>query len=156
MLEFIEGSCRKAIEDAIAIVKTGSDEGMDEGFGSRGGEKGAESGNVLEVKEGGPGYLGDVMVKSEIGVEMDAKVADERGRSEVGVVERDGDVGDRFGEGLWTKDDDIRFVTVEFEVVVLHPGVYGVEAGGDCSQGVWGDGVSGDVKLDVISVTVKL
>ena len=36
----------------------------------------------------------------------------------------------------------------------MHPGFYGIEAGGDCGEGGGGDGEGGNVQLDVISVTV--
>lgn len=63
----------------------------------------------------------------------------------MGFVDADGDVRGGFSEGFGTDDYEIRFVTVEFEEVVMHPGFYCVEAGGDGGQGGGGDGVGGNV-----------
>ena len=47
ILEFIEGFGREAIEDAVAVIKSGSDECVDKGFSSREGKGGLKSGNVF-------------------------------------------------------------------------------------------------------------
>jgi len=41
----------EAVEDAVAIIQSGGDEGMNECFCSGGGESGSEVSNVTEVEE---------------------------------------------------------------------------------------------------------
>lgn len=56
---------------------------------------------------------------------------------------------------FWTNYDYICFVTVEFEKIVLHPGfnVCQTLSEGGVDTGVYGCG--GDVKLNVVSITMK-
>lgn len=76
VLKFIEGGGWEAVEKAVAVVQSGGDEGVCEGFSSRGSEEGTESGDVFQVKKGGAGKLGDMVVEGEAGVEVDSEVAD--------------------------------------------------------------------------------
>lgn len=52
---------------------------MDEGLCGRDDERGAEMGNVLEMKEGGPGDVVDVVVKLQLAVTIYSKVTDKWG-----------------------------------------------------------------------------
>ena len=47
ILEFIEGFGREAIENAVAVIKSGSDECVDKSFSSREGKGGTKTGNVF-------------------------------------------------------------------------------------------------------------
>lgn len=68
-----------------------------------------------------PGYVLDVSFKREGGVKEDAEVTDEGGGSECGVVEWEGELICGFGDVVWSNDDNICFITVEFEEVMVHP-----------------------------------
>ena len=62
-------------------------------------------------------------------------------------------------EGKWdlgANDDDFRFIAVEFEKIVVHPGFYCSKTVGDGRENGRSDGCCGDIKLGIIDVTVKL
>lgn len=63
----------------------------------------------------------------------------------MGCVDADGDVRGGFSERFGTSDYEIRFITVEFQEVVMHPAFYCVEAGGSSGQSGGGDGVVGAI-----------
>ena len=73
-------------------------------------------------------------------IENDAKIPDVWGGGQSAVVEVEAEVSGGSGEGCGTNDDDIRFVTVQLEVVSL--------------QHV-GDGFGGDVQLDIVNIAVE-
>ena len=64
------------------------------------------------MKEGGPGYLSDMMIEGEGGVKGNSKVTDVGGRGQEGVVGRESEVVGRFDEGFWADDNDVCFVVV--------------------------------------------
>ena len=58
ILKFVEDCVGRAIEDAVAVVKSGGYEGMDKNLGGGKGQGGPEACNVREVEEGS---FGDVI-----------------------------------------------------------------------------------------------
>ena len=66
VLEFIEDFGWWAVENAVAVVNSGSDESVDESFGSREGEWWAETSNIFEVGKGSPGDVVDVVFEGEV------------------------------------------------------------------------------------------
>lgn len=88
-----------------------------------------ETGYIFEMEEDSFGDVLDMVFKGEVAVENDSEVADGRGQS--GIVNGEGDVVIVFGEGFGTDDDHFRFITVQFEEVVLHPGSYFSETDGE-------------------------
>ena len=73
-----------------------------------------------------------------------------------GVVDGEAETVCGFGEGFGADNDQVRFVTVEFEEVGPHPGFDVGEAVGEIGVSGRGDGVGGDVKPDVIGITVEM
>ena len=58
--------------------------------------------------------------------------------------------------GYGANDDDFRFIAVEFEKIVVHPGFYCSKTVCDGRENDGSDGCCGDIKLGIIGVTVKL
>ena len=114
-MEFFEDLGGDAIEEAIAVVESGGDEGVNEGLGSSVREHGAEAGNVTEVKEGSFCDLVDVGQEREGRVKEDSKVADLGGGGDSGAVNTEGEVVRGAGEGVGADDYYFRFVTVELQ-----------------------------------------
>lgn len=64
--------------------------------------------------------LGNVVFEGEFGVNVDASISYEGGRGWGDVVNWDSEVGAIFGEGFWTDDFDVWFVTVKFVEMELY------------------------------------
>lgn len=60
VLQLLEMRRRKTIEEAIAVVESGCDEGVNEYFSCGLGEGGTDAGDVAEMKEGGFSEVADV------------------------------------------------------------------------------------------------
>ena len=105
------------------------------------------------MKEGSSGDLAYVMVKGEVTVKDDCKVAAVGGWKQGGAVDGEVETVCGFGEGFWADNDQGGFVTVEFEEVGQHQRFDVSEAVGESGRD---DGVGGDVKLDVIGITVEM
>ena len=73
------------------------------------------------MKKGSSGDVFDVVFEGEVAIKDDSKVADVWGRRQSGVVDGEAEVVGGVGEGFGANDDNVRFVTVEFEEVCLHP-----------------------------------
>ena len=129
---------------------------MNECLGSGLGECGTEAGNVAEMKEGSFGDVIDMGLEGKFGIHDDTEVTDFGRGGDDGVVDVQGEVDGGAGEGIWTNDDYFRFVTVEFEKVVLHPVFYFSQAGGEGGVGGSSDGFRWEVQLCVIGVAVKV
>lgn len=108
------------------------------------------------MKEGSPGDLSYVMVEGEVIIKDDSKVAAVGGWRQGGVVDGEAETVCGFGAGFGADDDQVGFVTVEFEEVGLHPGFDIGEAVGEGGVSGGGDGVGGDIELDVIGITVEM
>ena len=50
-LKSIEGCSADAVEECVAIVKAGGDEGVNESLSCRAGERGTEFGNIADVEK---------------------------------------------------------------------------------------------------------
>ena len=87
----------------------------------------------------------NVAVELELAVKDDSMVPDVRGGGQSGVVEREAEVLGGSGVGCGTDDDDVRFVTVQLEIVSLHPFFNFTVTVAECGVGGVGDGFGGDV-----------
>ena len=70
-----------------------------------------EAGDVSEVENGSFGNMVDMGEEGESGVQWS------------GAVNVEGEVMSGVGEGVRTSDENFGFVGVEFEKVMLHPGL---------------------------------
>ena len=61
-----------------------------------------------------------------------------------------------FSVGCGVNDDYVRFVTVQLKIVCLHPRFNFCETVAEGGVGGVGDGLGGDVQLDIVGVTVKM
>lgn len=108
------------------------------------------------MEEGYFDQLTDVWLKGEGGVEYYAKVAclGGGGNRDANDVECEV-VG--FGEGRFGADEEeLCFVAVEFERVLLHPGFNCREAGVDVGERWVVRGVGAEVDLSVVSIAVEV
>ena len=129
---------------------------MDECLSSSLGECGTEACNVTEVKKGSFCDVVDMGLVGEGGVHDDTKVADFIGGGDSGAVNVEGEMLSGAGEGIRTNDEDFGFIAVEFEEVVLHPGLNISQAGGESGVGGSSDGFGGEVQLGVVGTTVEM
>ena len=90
-----------------------------------------EAGDVSEVENGSFGNMVDMGEEGESGVKDNSKVTDLGRGGNGGAVNVKGEVLSGVGEGVRTKDEDFGLVGVEFEKVILHPGLNVSQTGGE-------------------------
>ena len=77
----------------------------------------------------------DMLVKGEIAIEDDTKVAAEGGGREGSVTNCEMKICSGVGEGVWTNNNHVCFITIEFEEIGLHPGFNFRETVGEAGVG---------------------
>ena len=82
ILQFLRNRGGETIQDAIAVVESGGDEGVNKCFSGWEGESGSKTCYVPEVEEGCFGDVVYVFFEGECGVHVDAKVSDQGGGSD--------------------------------------------------------------------------
>ena len=56
------------------------------------------------------------------------------------------------GDGVWTNDEDLRLIAVEFQKINLHPSFKVAKGGSEGGVDGRGDGFGGEVELGVVSI----
>ena len=75
------------------------------------------------MEKGSFGNMVNMGEEGESGVQDNSKITDFGGGGDGGAVNVKGEVLSGVGEGVRTNDEDFGFVGVEFEKVILHPGL---------------------------------